>query len=208
MIERLQSNFEDGLLEIAEQHLYLRGFPDSSFQDLKIKMTPPSDWRELSRSDVVTARYNNATTLKGGALMSDYDVMTKILKYNPEETEEMLARLKVQKLEELKLQVLAQNPQLLGVGIPGQEEDNQEIGVNSDGPNVEPNLETDPSSQLADEGQDQEQEQDQIQEPNSKEEPIPLEDPSKDDIKKYDLEIQGYETDQDHEDIDYSIGDF
>jgi hypothetical protein len=51
MIERLQSSFEDGLTEIAERHLQLRGYPDESYRDLKIKMTPPSDWRELSRQE-------------------------------------------------------------------------------------------------------------------------------------------------------------
>jgi hypothetical protein len=121
MIERLQSHFEDGLLDIAERHLQLRGFPENSYDDLKIKMTPPSDWRELSRAEVVNGRYSNATTLKSGQLMADYDIMTRILKYNDEETEEMLSRLKIQKLEDLKLQVLAQNPQLLGIGIPGQD---------------------------------------------------------------------------------------
>jgi hypothetical protein len=53
------------LLELAERHLQLRGFPEDSYQDLKIKMTPPSDWRELSRAEVVNARYGNAGSLKG-----------------------------------------------------------------------------------------------------------------------------------------------
>jgi hypothetical protein len=96
MIERLQSNFEDGLLEIVERHLHLRGYPEKSYQDLKIKMTPPSDWRELSRAEVTTSRYSNASTLKSGILMSDYDIMTRILKYTEDETDEMLSRLKVQ----------------------------------------------------------------------------------------------------------------
>lgn len=212
MIERLQSNFEDGILEIAERHLQLRGFPEKSFQDLKIKMTPPSDWRELSRSEVVTARYGNATSLKSGLLMSDFDIMTKILKYGEDESEEMLARLKIQKLEDLKLQILAQNPQLLGVGIPGQEQSSQELGTGPEGPNVSPEP-SNPSNEQPpnlEGGDDQNAGKDNsIQEPESNQvaEPSNLEDPSEEDVKKYDLELQGYESEQDLEDIDYSIGD-
>ncbi len=120
MIERLQSHQEDGLWEIADRHLQLRGFPEESYDDLRIKMTPPSDWRELSRAEVTTNRINNASSLKSSQLMADWDIQTRWMKYSEDETEEMLARLKIQKLEDLKLQVLAQNPQLIGVGIPGQ----------------------------------------------------------------------------------------
>jgi hypothetical protein len=140
MIERLQSHFEDGVLEIAERHLQLRGYPEESYQDLRIKMTAPSDWRELSRAEVVTARYGNAGTLKSGQLMSDYDIMTKILKFSEDEVDEMLARLKLQKLEDLKLQVLAQNPQLLGIGIPGADPGagGGELGAEPGGPGAMP----------------------------------------------------------------------
>ena len=208
MIERLQSNFEDGLLEIAERHLKLRGFPEKSFQDLKIRMTPPSDWRELSRTEVVTARYGNASTLKSGQLMSDFDIMTKILKYGEEETEEMLARLKVQKLEDLKLQILAQNPQLLGVGIPGQSQSGSEIGTGPEGPNNMIAPDPDPNVQQQSIEQPSQSQQDEApQEPDQSAQPISLEDPSEEDIKKYDLELQGYESEQDVEDIDYSVGE-
>lgn len=206
MIERLQSNFEDGLLELAERHLKLRGFPEKNFQDLKIRMTPPSDWRELSRTEVVTARYGNASTLKSSQLMSDFDIMTKILKYGEEETDEMLARLKVQKLEDLKLQILAQNPQLLGVGIPGQEQSGQEIGAGPEGPNnmISPDGEQQQPLGLEDQSDSDSQ---TPQEPDQSAQPVALEDPSEEDIKKYDLELQGYESEQDTEDIDYSIGE-
>lgn len=43
-------------------------------------------------------------------LMSQYDILTKMLNYSEDEAKEMIARLKIQKLEELKLQVIAQNP--------------------------------------------------------------------------------------------------
>ena len=214
MIERLQSNFEDGLLEIVERHLHLRGYPEKSYQDLKIKMTPPSDWRELSRAEVTTSRYSNASTLKSSILMSDYDIITRILKYTEDETDEMLSRLKVQKLEDLKLQVLAQNPQLLGVGIPGQENQSQELGTEAGGPSAMPgedqtqNLEGPDSGQGPDESGEQGSAE-PVQEPEDQKRPQPvsLKKPSEEEIKKYDLEIQGYESEQDIEDIDYSMGE-
>ncbi|MCL5794777.1 MAG: portal protein, partial [Patescibacteria group bacterium] len=204
MIERLQSAFEDGLLEIAERHLQLRGFPEDSYQDLKIKMTPPSDWRELSRAEVVNQRYGNAGTLKGSQLMADYDIMTKILRYSDDETEEMLARLKVQKLEDLKVQVLAQNPQLLGVGIPGTEESQKEpeLGAEPGGPTTTPSLEGESPEQAP-----TPQPTTSAKIEGSPTEPETLPEPSEADIKKYDLELQDYESEQDYEDIDYSVGD-
>lgn len=204
MIERLQSAFEDGVLELAERHLQLRGFPEDSYQDLKIKMTPPSDWRELSRAEVVNARYGNAGSLKGSQLMSDYDIMTKILRYSDDETEEMLARLKVQKLEDLKLQVLGQNPQLLGVGIPGTEEKSQELGAEAGGPTPMPSPEegAPPESPETPQAPTPETENTpKIQAPEA----ASLPDANPDDIKKYDLELQDYESEQDLEDIDYSV---
>jgi hypothetical protein len=220
MIERLQSHFEDGLLEIAERHLQLRGFPEESFQDLRIKMTSPSDWRELSRAEVVTARYGNAGTLKSGQLMSDYDIMVKILKFSEDEADEMLARLKLQKLEDLKLQVLAQNPQLLGIGIPGQDaQQGQELGAEPGGPTAQP----DPmaaamggggappgqppmAASAADDTPPLDPNQGNAQ-GTPPPEGVKLPEPQEDDIKKFDLEIQSYEAEQDKESIDYSVGD-
>jgi len=218
MIERLQSHFEDGILEIAEKHLQLRGFPEESYTDLRVKMTPPSDWRELSRSEVVTARYNNAGSLKGSQLMADYDIVTKILKYSPDEADEMLARLKLQKLEDLKLQVLSQNPQLLGVGIPSADssQGQGELGSESGGPNTMPSPEDqgdqggqEPPSQEGQEPPPQEgQGEDQSSpQPEKQSQTINLPEPNEDEIKKYDLELQDYEDEQDYEDIDYSVGD-
>jgi len=211
MIERLQSHFEDGLLELAERHLSLRGFPEDSYRDLRIKMTPPSDWRELSRAEVVNARYGNAGTLKSSQLMADYDIMTKILKYQNDDAEEMLARLKIQKLEDLKLQVLAQNPQLLGVGIPGQDEEGQgqqEIGASPEGPSPQPQPEGSPPEGVPPEGMPPEgappaPEASQ----KSGAEPSNIAEPSEEEIKKYDLELQNYESEADAEDIDYSVSD-
>lgn len=211
MIERLQSYFEDGIMEIAERHLQLRGYPEDSYKDLRIKMTPPSDWRELSRAEVVNARYGNAGTLKGSQLMSDFDIMTKILKYNQDDADEMLARLKIQKLEDLKLQVLAQNPQLLGVGIPSAEGQDQELGAEAGGPNSmpEPGGEgAPPEGELPPEAPPEGLPAPSEGPPSEKDgtaEPVSISEPTDDDIKKYDLELQGFDIESDLEDIDFSV---
>src|SRR5208283_2760735 len=132
-IERLQSAIEDGIWEMCDRHLRLRGFPEETYDDLKIKMTPPSDWRELSKAEVMTNRMTNANNAKGAQLFSDYDIYLDYLKMPEEEAKEKLGRLKIQKLEDLKLQVLAQNPILLGVASPAQGD--QEIGAAPGGPN-------------------------------------------------------------------------
>jgi hypothetical protein len=209
MIERLQSAFEDGLYELAERHLVLRGYPQELYKDLKIKMTTPSDWRELSRIDVINARLSVATQLKSSLLMSDYDIYINCMKYNKEETEEMLGRLKIQKLEELRSQVLSQNPQLLGIGIPGGgDEEKSELSLGSEpgGPstNLEaPQMPESPESVEPESSKTPEQGQQQtgVQTPESQE----LSDPEKEDIEKYGLEIQDYESEMDEENPDYSI---
>jgi len=60
--------------------------------------------------------------LKGSNLMADYDILTMCLKMKPEEAKATIARLKQQKLEDLKLQVMSQNPQLLGISDEVQAE--------------------------------------------------------------------------------------
>ncbi len=140
LIERLQAPFEDGMWEIASRHLRLRGYPPETFEDLSIRMTPPSEWRELSRAEIVTARITNGSSLKSAALMSDYDILQKFLGYSESETKILVGRLKMQKIEDAKLQIMAQNPALLGVGIPGADAENQgtqEIGATPEGPNAE-----------------------------------------------------------------------
>ncbi len=227
LIERLQSYIEDGLWEVADRHLKLRGFPEESYEDLKIKMTPPSDWRELSRAEVITNRINNANSLMGGQMMALFDILTKWMKYSENETNEMISRLKIQKLEDLKLQVLAQNPQLLGVGVPGQGEN--EMGAEPGGPNpmLSPpggpggpppgappggpegapppgappggGMPPMPPPPTPDSGSPPGGD---MMPPAGQSQPLP--DPSEDEITQYDLEIQDYDADQDEEDIDYS----
>lgn len=210
LIERLQSYIEDGLWQVADRHLKLRGFPEETWEDLKIKMTPPSDWRELSRAEVVTNRINNANGLKGSQLMSDFDVLTKWMNYTEDEANEMIARMKIQKLEDLKLQVLAQNPQLLGVGIPGQGE--QEMGAEPGGPNPMmapggappggPPGAPAPGGPPMPPPDDQGGDEPGMMPPAGQAEPLP--EPSEEDIIKYDLEILDYEREMDDESPDFS----
>ena len=131
-----------------------------------------------------------------------------------EETKQILARLKIQKLEELKLQIIAQNPQLLGIGLPGPEE--EEIGTEEGGPSpmlggpeqaALPPPEGPPQprggTQAAAEGlgpSPGEVPAEGPQQPQA----AGLAEPTDEEIKKYDLEIQNYAKDSDHEDVDFS----
>lgn len=204
MIERLQSNFEDGILDICERHLELRGFPQDMYKDLKVRMTPPSDWRELSRAEVKTARFTNAGSLKGAQLMSDFDIYTKILMYPEEDTAMMMSRLKLQKLEDLKLQVMAQNPQLLGVGVPTQPDAGSEVGAEPGGPTPDLSSGEQPPAEAPPEGEQPPAEAppEGEESPGSAAEEVPR--ASDEDIKKYNLEIMNYGLEQDHEDRDDS----
>jgi intein/homing endonuclease len=215
MIERLQSSFEEGLYEIADRHLHLRGYPQEMYKDLKIKMTPPSDWRELSKAEVLNTRLGIASQLKSGALMSDFDIYVNYLGYDKETTRDMLSRLKIQKLEDLKIQIIGQNPNLLGVGIPDINE--KEVGVvpgissediqvpdeqNPEGlDQQQQNTEISPE-QSPPEGADVQSQETEAQQQDS---PKPLPEPDKDKIKKYGLEVEDHETNMDYEDKDYSI---
>ena len=208
LIERFQSAIEDGLWELADRHLRLKGYPKESYSDLMLKMTPPSDWRELSRADVVTARITNATSIKSSVLMSDYDILTKFLKVPKEETQEMLARLKIQKLEDTKMQILGQNPQLLGIGVPANDESEKstEIGATPEGPNTELSPEGLPPPPPEVEGGESElssssKEPEQMSKKSSSS-LIPEVTPE--DLDKFDMGLEDYAAEQDNEEIDFS----
>jgi hypothetical protein len=204
-IERLQASFEDGLYELADRHLTLRGYPQELYKDLKIKMTPPSDWRELSRLDVINARLGVATQLKSSVLMSDYDIYINWLKYSQDQTDEMLGRLKIQKLEELKIQVLSQNPQLLGVGVPKEDSSEEtELGTEPGGPTANLEAPTSETPLTPPEGapaENQTEDESSPKDSNAQ----PLSEPSEEDIEKYGLKIRDYETEMDEENPDYSV---
>jgi hypothetical protein len=171
-------------------------------------MTAPSDWRELSRAEVKTARLTNAGSLKSGLLMSDYDIYTKVLMYSEEDTSMMLSRLKLQKLEDLKIQIMSQNPQLLGVGVPTPEEAGKEIGSEAGGPTPDLGAETPPPP----EGETPPPAEGEAPPPEG-EAPAPegeapatdeIPEAEENDLKKYNLEIINYGIEQDHEDRDDS----
>lgn len=207
LIERLQAPFEDGMWEIANRHLKLRGYPPETYEDLKIRMTAPSEWRELSRAEIVAARLQNASGLKSAALMSDYDILHEWMGYSENEAKILVARLKIQKIEDAKLQIMTQNPALLGVGIPSpdqQQEEGQEIGATPEGPNTEiapgeeglPALPEQPP-EAAEEGAP------------STQSPTPqapqgagIPQPTEDEIAKYDMEILDYANEEDFESPD------
>jgi predicted transcriptional regulator len=132
LVERLQMSLADGICEIAIRHLELRGFPNHLYEDLKVSMTPPSHYRELSEAEVVQARFDRAMALKGSMLFADIDILTRILKIQPVEAKEIVARSTIQQLQQMKFQVMSQNPQLMGIGMPGQ--NNPEMGTAPGGP--------------------------------------------------------------------------
>jgi hypothetical protein len=204
LVERLQSYIEDALWEVCDRHLKLRGFPEESYEDLEIKMTPPSDWRELTRAEVINNRIQNAGALKGAQIMSDYDILTKVMKYSEEDAKVMLARLKQQKIGDLQLQIIAQNPTLAGVGLPGDDEDK----VSADPSEQNPMLggEPPPPPGEAPEGEAGAAPVPPGSPPQSG--PLaggaPIPEPEEADIKKYGLYIKDYGTEQDDEEIDGS----
>lgn len=215
LVERFQAPYEDILWEIADRHLKLRGFPLDTYDDLKIKMTQPSEWRELSRQEVTAARIQNATSIKGSTLMSDYDILTVWLGYSEDQAKIYSARMKMQKIEEAKLQVLAQNPALLGIGIPSDSERDkeQQLGTTPGGPNQEVSPEgLPPPAQPGAEGGTEADLMGGQQPPATGEQPAggstpqgtPLRTPTEEDLIKYDIEIQNYASEEDYEPIDYS----
>ena len=204
-VERYQSCMEDGIFEIALRHLHMRGFPEETYEDLKIGMTPPSEWRELSRAEIVNGRIQNVTGLKSAQLISDFDLLTTWMHYTEEEAKGIIGRMKIQKLEDARLQVLQQNPQLLGVGIPASDE--KEVGTTPEGPN----------QQIAPEGEGQEigtapempsagpeMGAGGASPAEGKPQGSPLPEPSEEDIEKYDLGILDYASEEDNESQDYS----
>jgi len=201
MIERIQEHMEDGLWEIADRHLQLRGFPEEVYEDLIIKMTPPSEWRELSRAEIDNGRINNANALKGSLLYSDWDILTKILKHPEEVSTQMISRMKIQKLEDARLQILVQNPQLSGIGVPGADGGEDQMGTEPDGPNPMPTPDQNEPNQNPEQEQAPEPDQNPKQKSNGASN-IP--EPEDDDLKRYDMEIQSYSRDQDFEDVDFS----
>jgi len=131
-IERLQKPLGRALYEIAQRHLMLRGFPPDMYRDLEIRMTPPSDWRQINRNEVTEVLYNRAATMVGSQLFSKFDVLVKILGEDEEEAREMVARQKAQQIDDLRLALIGQNPDQLGLTAMAQS--GTEIGAAAGGP--------------------------------------------------------------------------
>jgi len=201
MVERIQASIEDGILEVCGRHLEMRGFPSESYEDLKLEMTPPSSWKELSEAEIMSNRINLVTTLKSSMLMGDFDLLTKFMRFSEDEAERIMSRNKVQKLEDLKIQIIGQNPQLLGVGTPSSNSAGPEMGAEAGGPT--PNLDAGMGGEQppADGQQDE-----APAEPSEKEtgEPAALPDPTEEEIKKYNLGLEDYTKTMDDEDVDWS----
>jgi hypothetical protein len=202
MVERIQASVEDAILEVCERHLEMRGFPSESYEDLKVQMTPPSSWKELSEAEIMNNRMNMVTTLKSSMLMSDFDLLTRFMKISEDEAQRIISRNKIQKLEELKLQIIGQNPQLLGVGTPGSTEGDTEMGVESGGPTANLEVGDQPEETQEGEGQEEEPEQTEKSKPSGEESPLP--DPTEEELKKYDLGMEDYGKSMDREEIDWS----
>jgi hypothetical protein len=200
-IERLQLSISDGLLEIAERHLRLRGYPEDWWDDLDIAMTPPSEHREISRQEVLQLRFNNASSMKSAQLMADYDIFIDILKIQPDKARELVERNKMQKLEDMKITLMGQNPELVGIGQPGQED--LELGGQAGGPT--PMLGGETTQQAAQQIGGPEAEQPGGPETTAPPtETQPLAEPKEEEIRKYDLEIKDYSKEKDEEEVDAS----
>ena len=107
----------------------------------------------------------------------------------------------MQKLEDARLQVLQQNPQLLGVGIPSQED--EEVGASEEGPNKQLEVPSEAPPEGAPEAMGGVEAPPPSAPSTSSVEPLP--EPSEEDIQKYDLSIQDYAAEEDMESQDYSI---
>ena len=202
-VERYQSCMEDGIFEITQRHLHMRGFPEETYEDLKILMTPPSEWRELSRAEITNNRIQNVTSLKSSQLISDFDLLTTWMHYTEEDAKGIIGRMKIQKLEDARLQVLQQNPQLLGVGVPSSDE--QEVGTTPEGPNQQvtpeqPGQEIGAAPEMPPTGEQGATPTAAPTAPQGQQ----LPEPSDEDIEKYDLGILDYAAEEDVESQDYS----
>lgn len=216
LVERLQQSLARGMTEIAIRHLELRGFPTALYDDLQVKLTAPSHYRELSENEVIEARYNRAAAIKGTGLMADLDVLIEVLKLPTDKAKEIVARSTVQKLQDVKLQILSQNPQLLGIAMPGQ--GGTEMGAEAGGPTPMmgeqpgqpptgiPGTEPAPPALPGPKGMAAGEEEQRSaldtygQPPKIQAQPLP--EPSQEDIIKFDLDILDYSREGDEEEID------
>jgi len=204
MVERIQASIEDGIMEVCERHLEMRGFPPETYEDLKVEMTPPSSWKELSEAEIMNNRISVVTSLKSSMLMSDFDLLTRYMHVSDEEAQRIISRNKIQKLEDLKIQIIGQNPQLLGVGVPGSDAGGQEMGAEMGGPTPDIGGEQPPGIEGPPEGEGEPQGSEEPKQEEGGTPPPELPEPTEEEIKKYDMGLEDYSRVVDGEDIDWS----
>lgn len=189
LISRLQRGLVTGVTQVAKRHLFLRGIPEELYDDLILEMTVPSEYRKLSLNEVKDIDYNRAASMKGAGFMSDFDILVLILGKSEVEAREIVARMKQQKLDELKIQIMGQNPSLFGLDAAPPAKEN-ELGTTSEGPN--PPTEQSPEQPT--------------ENPQPEKSANHIEEPSEEDIKKYNMQIGGSSNNIDREEIDKSEG--
>lgn len=94
-IQRLQSEFVEGLLHIGIVHLFLKGCSQEEMQSFTIEMNNPSIASEKKKLELVEARLNIAKaawdpTNPGLNLMSYVDVLKSILKFTDTEVQSII----------------------------------------------------------------------------------------------------------------------
>ena len=166
--------------------------------------------KHKARNSLVRKTNNRITTitsLKSSMLMSDFDLLTRYMRVSEEEAQRIISRNKIQKLEDLKIQIIGQNPQLLGVGVPGADAGGQEMGAEMGGPTPDIGGEQPPDAGgPPDEGAPPEGEppQGDSEGSDSRSAPPELPEPTDEELKKYDLGMEDYSRVVDGEDIDWS----
>jgi GTPase SAR1 family protein len=92
--------------------LTLQGLKVSTLEEairhLKINFTAPSDWLELSRSELLSNRFNLASNIKNSNIYDDFTILTSILNHTNEEAKEIIDRKEQQTLREQEIQAQAQ----------------------------------------------------------------------------------------------------
>lgn len=227
LVQRLQMSIADGILQIITRHLQLKGYPPELYEDLQVRLTSPGNAKEISDNEIWQIRYDRAMALKSAKFMSDFDILTRILKFESQEAKEIVARSTIQQFQEAKLALMLANPELAGIATSN--DNKPEIGMDQAGPNppltgepqgpgegnpsetppspegASPPLEggATPLGQMGDGGQSGQSALDSYGTP-PKTEGKPLPEPSLEDLKKYDLELMDSSKEMDEEEYDLS----
>lgn len=104
IVERQQIVMEKAFTDIAKIHLALRNVPQSLYEDLQVKMSPSSDWREIAKSEVIEARTNRASMFKQLEMFDDMHILSKILKIPEDEAEEIIRNREIYEIRKAQVQ--------------------------------------------------------------------------------------------------------